>query len=71
MLPWQLADGPALYVPMDRLAFREAMRKGGQVHAKSLTASERKRIATKASKAAVRARTAQARVKAKKQKPWA
>jgi len=47
---------------MDREAFREAMRD------KSLTAAERKRIATKASKAAARARTAQARAKAKKQK---
>jgi hypothetical protein len=56
---------------MDRQAFREAMReigkKGGQARANSLTASERKLIATKASKAAARARTAQAR--AKKQKP--
>lgn len=39
---------------------------GGQPRAKSLTASERKRIAIKASKAAARARTAQARAKAKK-----
>jgi hypothetical protein len=52
-------------VPMDRQAFRKAMReigqKGGQARAKSLTASERKRIATKASRAAARVRTARAR----------
>jgi hypothetical protein len=60
---------------MDREAFREAMReigqKGGRARAKSLPASERKRIAPKASKAAARARTAQARAKAKKQEPRA
>ena len=39
---------------------------GGQGRAKSLSASERKRIATKASKAAAKARTA--RAKANKQK---
>jgi hypothetical protein len=45
---------------------REIGQKGGQARAKSLTASERKRIATKASKAAARARTAQARAKVNK-----
>ena len=54
-------------LPMDREAFREALReigqKGGLARAKNLSASERTRIATKASKAAAKARTAKARAR--------
>ena len=42
-------------------------RQGGLARAKAMTADERRKSATKASRAAARARTAKARAKARKQ----
>ena len=46
-----------------KLARQEIGRQGGQARAKSLTAKERKEIATKASKAAAKARSRKAKEK--------
>jgi hypothetical protein len=46
----------------------ELARQGGKARAKSLSAEERKRIATKASKAAARARSLKAKQKANNRK---
>jgi hypothetical protein len=46
-----------------RKALAEIGRRGGQARAKALTAKERKRIATKASKAAAKARSRKAEQK--------
>ena len=49
---------------------REIGQKGGLARAKSLTASERRRIATKASKAAAKKRSEKAKKARKARKGW-
>ena len=53
---------------MPGMDVRELARLGGLARAKSMTAEERRKLATKASRAAARARTKKAKAKKKEKK---